>query len=471
MAAMARRRHFLLGSVVALFAAMLAAGCGGGGGDDNAMDVERSNDTITFWSLENQPDRVRATRANLAIFTRKTGVRVNLVVVGDDKLVEDMERAKASRRIPDVVQMPLESAHTYARERILDMQAAEDVLRRLGENTFSQTALSLVGREGSVAAVPSDGWGQLLIYRKDLFRAAGLRAPATLADVQRAARRLHRDGMAGITLATSPEEGFMSESFEQIALAAGCQLVDDLGNITLTSRRCRRAFRFYTDLARNYSVGGVQTVDSTRDAYFAGRAAMIFWSPFLLDAMAGLRDDALPTCPQCRRDRAYLARNSGLVGALSDADLPPAQYASITTWGIGSGAHVDSAKRLVEYLLSEGYPRWLALSPQGKYPVRSGDSFDPERYEKAWARLQSGVERKAPLRRFYSAESIESLADGVLSFRRWAFEQGQAALLGALRGPQPVARALAAAIRGDIDPDTAAGQAQAAVEKLAASTR
>jgi multiple sugar transport system substrate-binding protein len=122
-------------------------------------------------------------------------------------------------------------------------------------------------------------------------------------------------------------------------------------------------------------------------------------------------------------------------------------------------------------MLSDGYPRWLALSPQGKYPVRIGDGFDPERYAKAWARLQSGAERKAPLRRFYSPESIESLADGVLSFRRWAFEQGQAALLGALRGPRPVAKALDAAIRGDIDPDTAARQAQAAVERVSERTR
>ena len=43
---------------------------------------------------------------------------------------------------------------------------------------------------------------------------------------------------------------------------------------------------------------------------------MIFWSPFLLDAMAGLRDDAIPTCPECRADPAFLARNSGLVGPL-----------------------------------------------------------------------------------------------------------------------------------------------------------
>ena len=121
-------------------------------------------------------------------------------------------------------------------------------------------------------------------------------------------------------------------------------------------------------------------------------------------------------------------------------------------------------------MLSDGYARWLALSPQGKYPVRPGDAADPERFARQWAGLRSGVERKAPLRRFYSAASIESLGEGVRSFRRWGFEQGEAALLGALRGPQPIPKALAAAISGRIDAAEAARRAQAAVEKLSAAS-
>ena len=68
-----------------------------------------------------------------------------------------------------------------------------------------------------------------------------------------------------------------------------------------------------------FSPGGVQDVESTRDTYFAGEAAMILWSPFLLDAMAGLNDEAVPSCPQCRDDPAYLAKHSGLIGPLGVA--------------------------------------------------------------------------------------------------------------------------------------------------------
>ena len=456
-----RRSPRLAAALLAL--ALVAAGCGGGD-DGGGTSAGETDEPLTVWILENQPERVRATKANVARFSRQTGIGVRLVAIPDDGLPPAVRRARARDTMPDAVQLPLDSVHAYAREGLLDFAAAEDVVERLGDSTFSQTALRLASRDGRIAAVPSDGWGQLLIYRRDLFDEAGLSTPRTLEDVGRAARRLNEDGLAGITLATTPD-GFMAETFEHVALIAGCQLVDDTGRVALASPSCRRAIRAYVDLTRS-SPGGVQDVDSTLEAYFAGKAAMIFWSPFLLDAMAGLRNEAAPTCPECRSDPAFLAKNSALVGALSSGGRPAAQFGSISSWGIPTGDRVDAAKRFVEYMLSAGYLRWLALSPQGKYPVRLGDTADPDRYERGWGSLSSGVDRRAPLRRFYSAETIEALGTGVRMFQRWGFEQGQAALLGELRGPQPVTRALARAIRGEASAATAAREAQAAVEKL-----
>lgn len=81
------------------------------------------------------------------------------------------------------------------------------------------------------------------------------------------------------------------------------------------------------------------------------------------------------------------------------------------------------------------------------------------------------MERRAPLRRFYSQKSIASFGQGARSFQRWGFEQDGAALVGAMRGPEPVARALSAAIGGDGDAARAARRAQTAVERLDASLK
>ena len=232
------------------------------GGEDADKNVDPIAQRITVWSLEFQPDRLRATKANLEAFTRSTRIGVDLVPIGDDQLPSRMARARSDRNLPDVAQLPLDSLHSYARENLLDTTVAQDVLDRLGDDTFSQTALSLASQESRIVGVPSDGWGQLLIYRSDLFDRAGLRAPTTLQGIRRAARRLDRGRLAGITLPNAPDENFTAEVFEHIALAAGCELVDDRGQVSLNTPRCRAAFRLYVSLARNDAVGR-----TTRDTH------------------------------------------------------------------------------------------------------------------------------------------------------------------------------------------------------------
>ena len=127
---------------------------------------------------------------------------------------------------------------------------------------------------------------------KDLFAAAGLPEPKTYADIEKAAKELNKGKTAGIVAATAPADSFTQQSFEFVAVANGCQLVDDSGNITLNSPACQETFNFYANLIKETSVAGNQDADTTRATYFAGDAAMVIWSSFLLDELAGLRNDA-----------------------------------------------------------------------------------------------------------------------------------------------------------------------------------
>jgi multiple sugar transport system substrate-binding protein len=447
--------------------AALAVGCGGDDGDGGeGSGSGASGETLTVWNNESQPDRLKATQAILDDFTAKTGVKTKQVAVPEDQLATLMTNAAAAGELPDVVlATPLDQSVQYANEGIFDSEAAQAVVDKLGPDTFSKKALDLVTLEGKATGVPSDGWGQLLIYRKDLFDKAGLSAPKSLDDVMAAAEKLNGDGIAGITLATKAGDGFTHETFEHVALAQGCQLVGGDGKVTFDSPPCVEALRWYGDIASKYSVKGAQDVESTRGTYFAGQAAMMFWSPFLLDGMAGLREDTKPSCDECKDNPAYLAENSGLVGPLTGAGGQPSQFGVVSTVNISVDAPTEDAQKLAEFILSDGYVRWLGLSPQGKYPVRAGDSSDPKKFQTAWAELESGVDTKAPLSKFYSEESIASLADGVANFQRWGFAQGQGPLVGALRGEQPIASAVADVIGGK-DPAEAAKEVQATVEEI-----
>jgi multiple sugar transport system substrate-binding protein len=452
---------------IAVLAAFMV-GCGGDDGDDGGGTGSggTSGETLTVWNNESQPDRMKATQAILDDFTAKTGIKTKLVGVPEDQLATLMTNAAAAGELPDVVlATPLDQSQQYALEGIFDSDAAQAVVDTLGPDTFSKKALDLVTADGKATGVPSDGWGQLLIYRKDLFEKAGLAEPKSLDDVMAAAEKLNGDGMAGITLATKAGDGFTHETFEHIALAQGCQLTNGEGNVTFDTPQCVEALRWYGDIASKYSVSGAQDVESTRGTYFAGDAAMMFWSPFLLDGMAGLRDDTKPSCDECKDNPAFLAENSGLVGPLTGASGQPSQFGAVSTVNISVDAPTEDAQKLAEFMLSDGYVRWLGLSPQGKYPVRAGDSTDPQKFQTAWSELESGVDTKAPLSKFYSEESIASLADGVANFQRWGFAQGQGALVGALRGEQPIAGAVADVIGGK-DPAEAAKEVQSTVEEI-----
>jgi multiple sugar transport system substrate-binding protein len=452
--------------------AVLAATCGGDddeGGGGGGGGSQRG-DTITVWTNEFQPDRMAATEDIFADFTAKTGIKTDLVPVPEGQLATLTTNAAAAGELPDVViGNNMADSQAYAAQDLYDADAAQAVIDKLGKDTFSAEAIDLVTRDGKATGVPSDAWGQLLIYRRDLFRKAGLDAPQSLEDVRNAAERLHGSGMVGIALATKAGDEFTAQTIEHIALAFGCQLVNDSGDITFDSPECVDALEYYGELARDYSVEGAQDVDTTRGTYFAGRAAMLIWSPFLLDGMAGLRDDTRPSCPQCRRNPAFLAENSGLVGPLvGPAGGEGTQFGSVSTLNITTNANTEASQQLLEFMMSDGYVRWLGLSPQGKYPVRFGPEPGSQEYVTAWSQLESGVDRKAPLSQFYSKASLDSLREGVANMDRWGFPQGRGALVGALSGEQPIADAGAEVIAGKA-PAEAARDAKAIVEEIQAT--
>ena len=368
------RRILATTLIMALTASTLLA-CGDDESDSNSKK-------ITVWSLEDVADRVTATKAIIADFTAKTGIQVDLVTVNEDQFPSLIAANAAAGDLPDVVgSVSLAGIRTLAGNELLHASANAEVVDKLGRQTFSPRALELTSDDGKQLSVPSDGWGQLLVYRKDLFAAAGLPAPDTYERITAAAARLNTGGVAGITAATAPSDVFTQQTFEHLALANDCQLSDDSGKVTLDSPQCVEAFRFYGDLIRTSSVKGAQDVDTTRATYFAGKAAMVIWSPFILDELAGLRNDAKPTCPQCQADPAFLAKNSGFVTAIKGPNgTEPAQYGEISSWAVLDGAAADPAKSFVEYMLSDGYPRWFGMSPEGRFPVRKGTPAEPEAY-------------------------------------------------------------------------------------------
>jgi len=437
-------------SLVAFLVLGLAACAGGGsgGGDDRV---------ITLWTIEDQNDRVAAQRRLVERFTEETGVEVQLQAIAENQLTTVLTSAAASNDLPDLIAaVTLSTVNQLKTDELLDTRTAAEVVEALGPETFSEQALRLTRSGDQQLAVPSDGYPLMLIYRQDLFEKAGLPPPTTFARLRRAAERLHDDDTVGIVASTTPNDIFTSQTFEFLALANGCDLVGAGGEIAIDSDACVDTFAYFSNLIDDYSVVGNQDVDTTRAAYFSGRAAMLIWSSFVLDEMAGLREDALPTCAQCRDNPAFLAENSGVVAELQGPGSDePASYGEVVAFGILDGAH-DRSGDLVEFMMSDGYRDWLAVAPEGKMPVRLGTPDEPRRYVEEWRTLEAGVDTKAPLADFYTPETLRLIEQSAESFTRWGYGDGHGELAGVLTGQLVVPRAVSTLVSGGGDPSAAA---------------
>ena len=194
---------------------------------------------------------------------------------------------------------------------------------------------------------------------------------------------------------------------------------------------------------------------------------MIIWSSFLLDELAGLRDDALPTCDECVDDPLFLAQNSGVVTAIQGpSGSEPSQFGEMVSFVISQDAATEEAQTFVEFMMSDGYVDWLALAPEGKFPTRLGTADNATEYADAWGSLEAGVDREEPLGEVYDAETITALTTSSETMKRWAFAQGAGSLVGALVTENTVPNALLLALDGSETAEAAAHEAQAAVQEL-----
>jgi multiple sugar transport system substrate-binding protein len=461
------KRHspVLYGVVAVALSSFVLAGCAT---TSKPVAEATKSKAITVWTTDTLPDRVAATQVIIAKFTAATGIDVKLVGVAEDQFDQVLTSSVAANTLPDVFgSVSLPQVRALAADNLVDTTAAAAVVKALGQNTFSANALDLTKDGDKQLAVPSDFWPQQLFYRKDLFAAAGLAAPKTYSDILADAKALNSSKVAGFVGATTPGAAFTQQTFEHIALANNCQMVDNSGKITFDSSNCVNALNFYGDLIKNYSVPGAQDVNTVRASYFAGQSAMMIWSSYVLDEMAGLRNDAKPTCPQCVTDPTFLAKNTGIVSAIQGPDSSKAaQFGEIASWAIRAGGATDSAQKFVQYMLSDGYIDWLSFAPEGKVPVRQGTQEKPTEFIDVWKTLPVGVDTKAPLANFYSADVLKGLQDGINNVSRWGITQGQGALVGASYGELPVAQAVSDVTNGGVDAKTAAKKAAAALPSI-----
>ena len=419
---------------------------------------------IKFWTTEVQPARMAKQEEMAKAFEAKTGIKVDVIPIEEKDLGTRATAAAAAGDLPDVIYHTLQYVLPWAEAGILDVDANNDVVKKLGKKTFAPGALSMAKKGSKIAAVPVDGWTQMVVYRKDLFEKAGLEAPTNYANITKAIQTLSSDNMYGFVAATKTDENFMSQVLEHVLLANGVNIVKK-GGTKKQGKALKNSLEFYKVLAKASPPGELYWKQS-RALYFAGRTPMIIWSPFIMDELAGLRDSAPPTF-NVDPTSNELAQKTGFITNFSGPNNKKgAAWADIRYFGITADADTDEAKQFIMYSMDEGYTSTLSIAPEGKFPVRRGNSSDPNAFTKAWSNLPVGVDRKAPLTDLYSADVINNIVAGLDTASRWGVKEGELSRASKIINAQFINRIVREFVDDQISIDEAVNKINAELAKF-----
>jgi len=424
------------------------------------------SDDLTFWTTEEQPERLAKQEQLAAQFKAKTGISVKVIPVTEKDLGVRTTAAFAAGDLPDVIYHPLQYVLPWAESGVLDTDASQEVIESLSANTFAPGPLNMAKFDDNIAAVPLDGWTQMIIYRKDLFAEKGLAPPTSYAAVTAALKALHNPPQQyGFVAATKVDENFMSQVLEHVLLANGVSPVNKDGIKKLDPKKTAEAFEFYKALAKSSPAGELYWKQS-RELYFAGKAAMIIWSPFILDELAGLRDSAPPTINADPTSRDLASKTSVVTNFAGPSNPKGATWADVRYLGITSDADTEASQAFVKFSLSDGYTQTLSIAPEGKFPVRTGTQAEPGKYTQAWSKLPVGVDRKAPLAEIYPKMMIENIVSGLDTAQRWGVNENQLGLASKIINTKIFNRALREFIDDSITVEQAIEKINAEISAL-----
>jgi multiple sugar transport system substrate-binding protein len=382
-------------------------------------------------------------------------VQVNIVPFVESTALQQLEAAQAEGRLPDMIRVGIDSVLALDGAGLLNTNAAQAVIDRLGVDDFREGVLPIVtdAASGRVLAVPYDGWIQALWYRRDHFEQFGLNRPISWAEINQACDTIEAGGEPAfaLVLPTAGNQNYVHQVFEQVAMSNNVWPFDAAGNVTMNTPEMVEALRFYTGLQR-CSPAAPQDLYSAREHYEVGESATLFYSTYIMDDLiegsdrvdGGKVEITVENLPGKTSFTSSLAGPNGV-----------ASYGQLVTLALLEGAAPET-QDVARFFLQEGYIDILATAPLGKVPVLES-ALD------AWA-------ASSPIFEAYSPATLGHIANGFASMKRWVlrpeYTSAQKATIGAVEARLIVPQAIEQIVAGDLTPETAARQLQEQVEEL-----
>jgi multiple sugar transport system substrate-binding protein len=279
------------------------------GGDDNdngntATAGAKPSGQVRLWIMNNGPDPVADTEKIVAPFEKKTGIDVNVQLVGWDVQFDRIRNAAVSGKGPDVTQAGTTQVPFFAA-----LGGFEDLSGRVGD-IGGQSAYApgvwqttqVAGRDGDYA-VPWFTEARSIYYRKDLLKKAGVDPKTAFTDWDALRATLEKlkssgavDGKKTYAFGTPGKKAFdlVHHVMPFVWDAGGAELNADATKSTIDSPDAQEGVRFFADLVKDGLADPTSLErdgQQTEDWFKGGHLAVWIGGPWVLASVPRKDDD------------------------------------------------------------------------------------------------------------------------------------------------------------------------------------
>lgn len=353
----------------------ILSGCGQGDNKSDSKTADVSGEMkgdITFWHSFTQGQRLDVIQATADQFMEENpGVKITIETFSWGDFYTKWTTGLASGNVPDM--------STALPGHVVEMMDAEalvmvdDLIDEIGRDRFSESALSEGKKDGSCYSLPLYSHAQVMWYRKDLLKEAGLEVPKTWKEFAEAAKALTKNGVYGCSFPCGSND-LMGTRFLNfyVRSGGGSLLTDDL-KADLTSDLAIDGINYWLDIYKNCSPKDSvnYAVLDQATLFYQGKTAFDFNSGFQI---GGVETNSPELSDQI--DCAMLPK--------INADDPDygAETSNIPMVVWQNSEHPEICKAFIKKLYDKDtYMKFLEATPVGMLPSVTGISDTPE-YQK-----------------------------------------------------------------------------------------
>jgi sorbitol/mannitol transport system substrate-binding protein len=335
-----------LGACVAAAGLVVTSGCAGAG----SLGASENEVTIALVSNSQMTD---AQKLSTEFEAANPGTKLKFIT-----LSENQARAKITMSTAmggsefDVVMISNFETPQWARDGwLLNLSDYAKNTPGYDQNDFIPSLRESLSFEGNMYSVPFYGESSFLMYRKDLFEAAGIKVDQNpnyqpqWEEVAQWAEKLKTADRAGICLRGKPGWGEVLAPLDTVINTFGGRWFDEKWNAQLNSPEVKKAVNFYVDLINSAGELGASSTGFQECANLFGQGQTAMWYD-ATSAVSVLED------PKTYPDLV------GKIGYLPAPIVEKPNAGWLYTWSLGipkGSKNPDGAWKFISWMTSKDY--------------------------------------------------------------------------------------------------------------------